>query len=65
MKTLSAELQLKYDHLQNIFCEMGSALIAMSGGVDSVVMAKVACDVLGERALAVTANSPSLPRRVK
>ena len=42
---------------------MGSALIAMSGGVDSVVMAKVACDVLGERALAVTADSPSLPRR--
>lgn len=63
MKTLSAELQVKYDQLQNIFREMGSALIAMSGGVDSVVIAKVACDVLGDRALAVTADSPSLPRR--
>lgn len=63
MKTLSAELQVKYDQLQNIFREMNSALIAMSGGVDSVVIAKVACDVLGNRALAVTADSPSLPRR--
>jgi uncharacterized protein len=35
----------------------------MSGGVDSVLLAKVAHDVLGERALAVTADSPSLPRR--
>jgi pyridinium-3,5-biscarboxylic acid mononucleotide sulfurtransferase len=36
--------------------------VAMSGGVDSVFTAKVACDVLGDRALAVTADSASLPR---
>jgi pyridinium-3,5-biscarboxylic acid mononucleotide sulfurtransferase len=63
MNKISVELHGKYENLQNIFREMGSALIAMSGGVDSVVMAKVACDVLGDRALAVTADSPSLPRR--
>lgn len=63
MKILPVDLQVKYDRLQNIFSDMDSVLIAMSGGVDSVVMAKVASDVLGERALAVTADSPSLPRR--
>ena len=63
MNNLPVDLQSKYEHLQNIFHEMESALIAMSGGVDSVVIAKVACDVLGKDALAVTADSPSLPRR--
>lgn len=62
MNQLPVELQEKYDNLQNIFREMGSALVAMSGGVDSVLLAKVACDVLGKRALAVTADSASLPR---
>lgn len=37
--------------------------MAYSGGVDSVFLACVAHDVLGERALAVIADSPSLPRR--
>ncbi len=63
MKTLPVDLQIKYENLKSIFREMESVLLAMSGGVDSVVMAKVASDVLGARALAVTADSPSLPRR--
>ena len=41
----------------------GSCLVAYSGGVDSVFLARVAHDVLGARALAVIADSPSLPRR--
>ena len=50
----------KLAQLQAIFREMDRALIAYSGGIDSTLVAKVAWDVLGDRALAVTANSPSL-----
>jgi len=41
----------------------GRTLVAYSGGVDSVFLAKVAHDALGDDALAVIADSPSLPRR--
>jgi pyridinium-3,5-biscarboxylic acid mononucleotide sulfurtransferase len=50
----------KLQQLQAIFQEMESALIAYSGGVDSALVAKVAHDILGDRAIAVTAVSPSL-----
>ncbi|MGB3768665.1 MAG: ATP-dependent sacrificial sulfur transferase LarE [Phormidesmis sp.] len=50
----------KLAQLQAIFRGMDRALIAYSGGIDSTLVAKVAVDVLGDRALAVTANSPSL-----
>lgn len=50
----------KLAQLQAIFREMDRALIAYSGGIDSTLVAKVAVDVLGDRAIAVTANSPSL-----
>lgn len=46
--------------LQALFADMDRALIAYSGGIDSTLVAKVAFDVLGDRALAVTADSPSL-----
>lgn len=48
------------EQLATIFNEMELALIAYSGGVDSTLVAKIAYDVLGDRALAVTAVSPSL-----
>jgi uncharacterized protein len=50
----------KFEQLKAIFVEMEQALIAYSGGVDSTLIAKIAFDVLGDRALAVTAVSPSL-----
>jgi len=50
----------KLTELKTLFQEMEQALIAYSGGIDSTLVAKVACDVLGENALAVTAVSPSL-----
>jgi len=37
--------------------------VAYSGGGDSALLAKLAHDILGEQALAVIADSPSLPRR--
>ncbi len=53
-------LTKKLQELKNIFTEMEKALIAYSGGIDSTLVAKVAYDVLGDKALAVTAISPSL-----
>ncbi len=53
-------LTKKLEELKNIFTEMEKALIAYSGGIDSTLVAKVAYDVLGDKALAVTAISPSL-----
>ena len=53
-------LEQKLKQLKTIFAEMGRALIAYSGGDDSTLVAKIAYDVLGDRALAITAESPSL-----
>ncbi len=53
-------LDQKLELLKAIFSEMDRALIAYSGGVDSTLVAKMAYDSLGDRALAVTAKSPSL-----
>jgi pyridinium-3,5-biscarboxylic acid mononucleotide sulfurtransferase len=53
-------LMKKLAQLKSLFADMEQALIAYSGGIDSTLVAKVAYDVLGDRALAVTAVSPSL-----
>ncbi len=57
------EITQKYENLKNEIKKLDSALIAFSGGVDSVLVLKAAYDVLGQNAVAVTADSPSLPRR--
>jgi len=53
----------KFQELRELIRSYGSCLIAYSGGVDSVLLARVAHEVLGDRSLAVIADSPSLPRR--
>lgn len=48
--------------LQAAFARLQKVVLAYSGGVDSALLLQVGNDVLGENLLAVTADSPSLPR---
>lgn len=50
----------KYSKLKQILTDLGSVIVAYSGGTDSTLVLKVAHDVLGDRAVAMTAVSASL-----
>lgn len=62
-ETSSMTLSDKYQRLRDIIAEMGGCVVAFSGGVDSTFLFAVAVDVLGGRALAVTASSATYPQR--
>jgi pyridinium-3,5-biscarboxylic acid mononucleotide sulfurtransferase len=54
-------LRAKERMLHEILATLGSTVVAFSGGADSAFLAHAASRVLGSRALAVTADSPSYP----
>ena len=56
-------IEEKYERLKKYVRELGTVLISFSGGVDSTFLLKTAHDVLGDKALAVTARSCSFPKR--
>ena len=56
-------LRDKADRLDNLLDGFGSALVALSGGVDSALLAVAATRRLGDATLCITAESPSYPAR--
>lgn len=62
---IPAETQKKYEKLQAILQELGSVVIGFSGGVDSTFLTYAAHQVLGDKVLAVTAVSETLPESEK
>jgi len=62
-ESLLPNLLAKRDRLLEILRDLGRVVVAFSGGIDSTVVAKAAFLALGDRAEAVTADSPSVPRR--
>ena len=60
---MNQDLRARSSELTRLLTEMERVVVAYSGGVDSALLASAAHDALGERAVAVTAVSPSLAKR--
>src|SRR5579871_2467796 len=58
----TADVSAQRDHLLDILRRMENVVVAFSGGIDSTVVAKAAFLALNNHAVAVTADSPSVPR---
>ena len=53
----------KFENLKAYLRSLGSLAVAYSSGVDSTFLLKVAHDVLGDKAIAITATSSFFPKR--
>jgi uncharacterized protein len=62
MEALTPELAAKRDRLLATLGGLPGVAVAFSGGIDSTLVAKAAALAVGDRAVAVTADSPSVPR---
>jgi uncharacterized protein len=56
-------LDAKQEKLKQVLLELGRVAVAFSSGVDSTFLLKVSHDLLGDQALAVTAQSALFPKR--
>ena len=61
LSELSPDLRIKTERMLEELRGFGEVIIAFSGGIDSTVVAYLARFALGEHAIVVTADSPSLP----
>ena len=57
----TSTLDRKLARMRAIFAPMRSVIVAFSGGVDSTFVLKVAHDAIGDRVLALTTTSPTMP----
>ena len=60
---MDKDLEVKYNNLKEYLKSLGSVAVAFSSGVDSTFLLKVAHDVLGDKAIAITLNAVAFPEK--